>query len=109
MRIFLICLLLTGCAAFDPEPYNIKQDTVTVQVVINPMLTAFDYKGDIIHPMGTAERKDGKCLITLREYPVCLAHEVRHCFEGAWHPKASKYFPGNDDDCWQDGQQQNVR
>lgn len=28
---------------------------------------------------------DGKCIIYLRQYPQCLAHEVRHCLEGNWH------------------------
>jgi len=25
------------------------------------------------------------CVITLRQYPECLLHEIRHCFEGQWH------------------------
>lgn len=25
------------------------------------------------------------CIIYLRNYPQCLAHEVRHCLEGNWH------------------------
>ena len=25
------------------------------------------------------------CVIYLRTYPRCLAHEIRHCYEGNWH------------------------
>jgi len=34
---------------------------------------------------GTQEWTVGRCVIKLREYPVCLQHEVRHCIEGNWH------------------------
>ena len=99
MRVLLICLLLTGCAAFDPEPYNIQHRISTITIDIDPMQEA----------LGVAYVAGDKCRIVLQSYPVCLSHEVRHCFEGEWHPKQSATFPGNDDDCWQDGQQQNTR
>ena len=38
MRIFLICLLLTGCAAFEPEPYDIKHPVSTSMIKVDPML-----------------------------------------------------------------------
>lgn len=34
------------------------------------------------------------CVITLQEYPVCLLHEIRHCFEGQWRPGRE-----SDEDC----------
>lgn len=37
---------------------------------------------------------DGFCNIRLREYPKCLLHEIRHCFEGDYHPNEA-----SDDDC----------
>ena len=108
MRIVLICLLLTGCAAFDPEPYTLARHISTITIKVDPMLGMMpDAEGNQLN--GTAVVTGDKCTIVLREYPVCLAHEIRHCFEGSWHPKASATFPGNDDDCWQDGAQQNLR
>lgn len=99
MRVILICLLLTGCAAFDPEPYNLQRNISTITVEVDPMLET----------LGQATVAGDKCIVVLREYPTCLAHEIRHCLEGSWHPKQSATFPGNDDDCWQDGQQYNTR
>ena len=102
MRILIICLLLTGCAAFDPEPYNIIHPISQITITVDPMLGMMPDQYES-HVAGVARVNGDTCHITLREYPVCLAHEVRHCFEGAWHPEQSDTFPGNDDDCWQDG------
>lgn len=99
MRILLICLLLTGCAAFDPEPYNIKHPVSVVTIEVVPQLVRFDHNGNLVDVMGTATRSGDKCHIKLREYPLCLAHEMRHCIEGQWHPP----MVANDDDCYQDG------
>ncbi len=38
MRILLVCLLLTGCAAFDPEPYNLQRNISTITIKVDPML-----------------------------------------------------------------------
>ena len=79
MRCLLLCLMLTGCTAFDPaEPqqaYKIERKTVKVTVIEVkqlPMLGRAAWTGDT-------------CFIALREYPKCLKHEVRHCLEGKWH------------------------
>jgi len=103
MRLFLICLLLTGCAAFEPEPYNLQRQISTITVEVDPLLGVIPGRGDS-GITGRALVAGDKCHITLREYPYCLAHEVRHCYEGAWHTKQ----PGTEKDCFQDGQQQNL-
>lgn len=43
--------------------------------------------------IGTADITGNVCTIHLRKYPQCLAHEVRHCYEGNWHE-------GEDNDDW---------
>ena len=108
MRILLICLLLTGCAAFEPEPYTLQRHISTITIKVDPMLGMLpNTEGESRE--GEATVTGDKCTVVLREYPICLSHEVRHCFEGNWHPKASATFPGNDDDCWTEGAQQNMR
>ena len=97
-------LALAGCAAFEPEPYKLERTVSTISVKVDPMLGGTAGMGQLAgnHNSGTlgeAKVVGDHCYITLREYPACLAHEVRHCYEGAWHPAASDTFPGNSDDC----------
>lgn len=106
----LAIVLLAGCSSFDPEPYNIIHPTTTVTVEVDPMM-GFMHEGEVDPAWGTGGGVTGEalvtpttCHITLRDYPLCLAHEMRHCLEGPnWHPPMSATFPGNTDDCHQDG------
>lgn len=95
---------LSGCAAFDAEPYNIIHPISHITITVDPMLGMMPNQYGS-HEQGQAVVNCDTCHITLREYPVCLAHEMRHCIEGQWHPP----MVANDDDCYQDGQQQNTR
>ena len=79
----LLCLLLTGCAA--PQTYTLERKTVKITVVEVKQLPT----------LGRAAWTGDTCFIALREYPVCLQHEVRHCLEGKWHGDTH-----NNDDCW---------
>lgn len=84
---FLILCLLSGCTTIYPSFPDPIRNSVTVTVVENPKL-----------PMGNLGRATlvgSHCYIVLKEYPVCLKHEMRHCLEGAWHGNSS-----NDDDCY---------
>lgn len=45
--------------------------------------------------LGLAEMRPGSCIITLRKYPICLLHEIRHCTEGDWHAGRN-----SDEDCY---------
>lgn len=79
MRRVITCVTLaaiTGCDDFDGPPPQRLRDTSVITISVDPGAR---------HP-GWADWKGGACHITLREYPLCLAHEVRHCFEGDWHP-----------------------
>jgi hypothetical protein len=89
MRLGLIVLssLLVGCAAFDAPPQpTIKRATFTLHV----------YEGEVPSPvLGEAQFFEGLeiCIVKLKQYPVCLLHEIRHCIEGAWHDER----PNNED------------
>lgn len=78
----MLCLLLAGCAA--PQTYTIERKTVKITVVEVKQLPT----------LGRASWSKDTCFIALREYPKCLAHEVRHCLEGKWHGDSL-----NDSDC----------
>lgn len=74
---------LQGCASLEPA-YKVElPNTVSVTIEQSPeKLKPRELARAVI------QRKDGKpyaCQVILREYPVCLLHEIRHCFEGNWH------------------------
>ena len=71
--LLLACLLLTGCDS-EPPP-QLKYPGFVMTIHVDPALNT----------LGLAELSPGICKITLREYPTCLLHEVRHCTEGDWH------------------------
>lgn len=68
-------LLLAGCDAFDPPAPVLERTASVITVEIDPGLKTLGY----------ARWSGALCTITLRKYPVCLQHEVRHCLEGDWH------------------------
>lgn len=92
----LAILAVAGCAAFDRPEYQLQRAAVSIRVFEVPLGMAVGADGEIIEPAGRSLMlSDGTCLIMLRQYPICLAHEVRHCLEGGFHPPAAP----NDDDC----------
>ena len=76
--LIIAVVLLTGCAYQAPTP--IRTD---MRVIIKAP-TEYADPGKL----GDASYLPSinTCVITLREYPVCLLHEIRHCLEGQWHP-----------------------
>ena len=82
MRILLIVLLfvgLYGCSTFNgPQPKFIRtQANVTV-------IDNVDFKDRDV--LGMTICINNNCTVMLRQYPECLSHEMRHVFEGQWHP-----------------------
>lgn len=73
--VLALTLLLSGCVA-DPLP-KMARNSAQILVVENPNLPA--------NVLGTYKWFGNMCVIYLREYPTCMAHEVRHCLEGDWH------------------------
>lgn len=77
---------LSGCASFFSGPVPLH-DSVSVRVTLVDNVPG-GYTG-------RAFWLGDQCDVILRRdtYPRCLQHEVRHCFEGAFHGDA----PSSDD------------
>ena len=106
----LIAVSLAGCAAFDPEPYKIVHPTSTITVKVDSML-GYMHEGEVdprwavgggVIGMAVLYPATSSCVITLREYPRGLQHEMRHCIENNWYPEENASFPGNTDDVFVD-------
>jgi len=93
LRLATLALLatLTGCAAFDAPVYNVENTQFHLTIREDPNLPPnIGGHASVLNFMG-----DKHCVVTLRQYPVCLLHEIRHCVEGHWHdPKVP-----NSEDC----------
>jgi hypothetical protein len=81
----LLALALTGCAYTPPEP---------VRTDMRVILREMDHEDQAVAGTATYLPPINTCVVTLREYPQCLLHELRHCFEGQWHPGRT-----SDEDC----------
>lgn len=86
--IILLTIYLTSCVSI--REYNTvvpfpKQNISTIE--IRKLI------GGDPDTLAYALIQGDKCTIYLRQYPKCLAHEVRHCYEGNWHE-------GRDSDEW---------
>jgi hypothetical protein len=95
MKIHLSCLtpavialsfFISGCATHVPVPVRTDMHVILKSPV--------DHENPRVLGTATYLRSINTCIITLREYPVCLLHEIRHCFEGQWHPGRD-----TDEDC----------
>lgn len=77
--LLIACLtVVMGCAlasdVIKPPPQQLQTIFIVI-LKIDPNLPT----------LGLAEMRPGSCIITLRTYPICLLHEIRHCTEGQWH------------------------
>lgn len=86
----LACVSISSCATFIEhhkyKPFPEKRN-ITIELR--------ELKDARLNVLGKAELYDDHCVIYLRKYPQCLAHEIRHCFEGNWHEGR-----GSDGDCY---------
>ena len=69
--------------------YDIKRSNFQVTVVEQPSKLADNVLGS-----ATYLPASNHCVIILRQYPICLLHEIRHCLEGNWHEGRT-----SDEDC----------
>ena len=90
MRLFLISILLLLCTAcstvsdsFSSQVLPFDKQFVTIYIEDGVVFDKPGVRGD-----ATWSYVNGKkfCKIRLAKYPNFLGHEVRHCFEGYWHP-----------------------
>ena len=79
--IFIFMAMLSGCAV-DHKLYEINTANVQVSIEIDPMM---EKPRQGFSKLKMRDKKIESCEIVLKRYPVCLAHEVRHCFEGDFH------------------------
>jgi len=73
--ILLVAAFLAGCSLNAEYKGEFKSAYSKITVVEDPNLPT----------LGQAKWDGDQCTITLRKYPICLAHEVRHCLEGYFH------------------------
>lgn len=78
--ILIAVFYLSSCASFKEHHarYNFP-DKKEMKITIHKL------EGGDFTLLAYAEIYENECKIYLRHYPKCLAHEVRHCFEGNWH------------------------
>jgi hypothetical protein len=85
MRAILLCLMLTGCASFDPAPTpKLIRSKAFVHLELVDVVTMPGHEKAAGVTLCTTT---GICHIQIRRdhYPRCLEHESRHVFEGPWH------------------------
>lgn len=89
-------LLLSGCAPTDARFIKIIEDKgYVVTVIEDPNLSRFK-QGYPIRGLALMAPLTKYCTVILLEYPICLEHELKHCYEGSWHPR----HEANDDFCY---------
>lgn len=77
--LILAALLLAGCAS--PVPLR---DEIVAHI---RLVDRIDYRpGYTAHGLSTCANGICRIEVLRSEYPGCITHEVRHGFEGNWHP-----------------------
>jgi len=77
--IFAVIIALPGCAAFDTTRTPPLYSEVSARVILTDDMPA--------NKNGYADWNGSVCTIHLKrsQYPYCMTHELRHCFEHDWH------------------------
>lgn len=81
IRALCLALLLVGCDA-APVP---QRDEAIVHI---RLVDTIDYKPGY-DALGLSRCANDVCVVEVRKdlYPQCVTHEIRHVFEGDWHPR----------------------
>jgi hypothetical protein len=87
--IIYLVVLFQGCTTFTTHNTRIEfPETKDMIISIHKMPLSNPDK------LGYVEIIGNTCKVYLKKYPQCLAHEIRHCFEGDWHQNKK-----SDEDC----------
>jgi hypothetical protein len=83
LLVLAAAMVLPGCASESAPPAIIRDD-VLIHV---RLVDQIEYKPGT-EAFGLARCANDVCVLEiLRDrYPFCLQHEIRHAFEGDWHP-----------------------
>ncbi len=73
--LIIALLIVSGCN--ESKPPKPKFEKFISNVVIE--------EDKNLETLGRQQTVGGVCFIKLKQYPLCLQHEVRHCIEGNWH------------------------
>ena len=86
--VILAALLFSACTSIQQSKPKIPFPSQTVSTIEIRKLVGGNY-----NTLAYALIQGDHCIIYLRHYPKCLAHEIRHCYEGNWHEgrKSSEY------------------
>lgn len=96
--VLLLVLLASGCAIPKTETQTLIVRSAKFEVHVVDILPHMqDTANAVTECSFYADDKTGevlhidKCKIYIKEavYPRCLAHEIRHVFEGDWHPRGA--------------------
>ncbi|WGK60493.1 hypothetical protein QAO71_10350 [Halopseudomonas sp. SMJS2] len=80
-RLIVATVLVAGCAE-TPKRYDMQRTEATVHIRVVERIPGRT------NLYGLSSCRDGECEIWIRRsvYPKCLVHEIRHAFEGNFHP-----------------------
>lgn len=92
MKKLTLPILLLGLVACSEQP-QVKEEVKPFKTFTGPIVVEQDVD---LPTLGRQQTVGGVCFIKLKQYPICLQHEVRHCIEGDWH-KGVK----SDEDCFE--------
>lgn len=84
MRAALCLASLVALSGCDQSPAAVERDDALVHI---RLVDSIDYRPGY-HALGLSRCANGVCVVEVRRnlYPQCVLHEIRHVFEGDWHP-----------------------
>ena len=74
-----VAIMFSGCSV--TSKHTIVQSKVAVEIKQVKSLPSINGKPQLAR----TTVGNGFCVIELTDYPKCLQHEMRHCFEFNWH------------------------
>lgn len=92
ITVIIIYLIITLITPFDKDNTSKNNDFHFENFNANIIIE----EDPDLKTLGTHQEVGGVHFIKLKEYPICLLHEIRHATEGDWHKGRE-----SDEDCYQ--------